>query len=127
MEEQNEKRNPKKEFFLKNFKWYEHLAAGWPLILVFAGGAIYTCNKVTSSGCFLDGYKVIRYVFSDARVYIGGACGGLAYALNGKIFNSKLSNILKYVFSFLIGISAILLYLLVVVILSIIFPGLFKK
>jgi hypothetical protein len=86
--------NPRKDFFLKNLKWYEHLAAGWPLILMFLGGAV------------------------------GGGCGGLAYALNGKIFNSKLSTHLKYIFSFLIGIGAILLYILVVIILFQLFPGL---
>lgn len=97
MEQQNNLQSPKKEFFLKNLKWYEHLAAGWPLILVLAGGAI------------------------------GGACGGLAYALNGKLFNSKLSNPLKYIFSFLIGIGSIVAYILVVSILVSIFPGLVKK
>ena len=38
-----------KYFFLKDLKWYEHLAAGWPLFLIFAGGAV------------------------------GGGCGGAAY------------------------------------------------
>ncbi|MDE2009140.1 MAG: hypothetical protein KGJ09_03580, partial [Candidatus Omnitrophica bacterium] len=52
-----------KLFFLQNLKWYEHLAAGWPLVMVFCGGAV------------------------------GGLCGGAAYTINGKIFNSKLSSL----------------------------------
>jgi len=97
MGEGNDIQNKAKGFFLKNLKWYEHLAAGWPLILIFVGGAI------------------------------GGACGGLAYALNGKIFNSNLSKPLKYIFTFLVGIGSILLYFIMVAILLTIFPGLGKK
>lgn len=91
-----EEKEPKKNIF-KSLKWYEHLAAGWPVILLFIGGAA------------------------------GGACGALAYVLNAKLFNSRLSNPLKYIFSFLIGIGGVGLYLLAVVILVSLFPGLFKK
>ncbi len=97
MEEINSAKSSKKEFYFKNLKWYEHIAAGWPLILMFAGGAI------------------------------GGACGGAAYALNGKLFNSQLSKPLKYTYSFLIGIGSVILYLIIVAILFSIFPGLAKK
>lgn len=76
-----------KNFFLKNLKWYEHLAAGWPLFLIFAGGAV------------------------------GGGCGGAAYVINGKIFNSQLPSSLKYLYSFLVGIGAVALYLIVAIIL----------
>ena len=79
-------RKPGKDFFLKNLKWYEHLAAGWPLFLVFAGGAV------------------------------GGGCGGAAYFINGKIFNSQLSSVLKYVYSFLVGAGAVLLYVVVAIV-----------
>ena len=85
--------NPKE----KKLQGFEHVICGWPLILVFIGGAI------------------------------GGACGGLAYGLNSKILKSDLSNTKKYTYSFLVGIGALLLYFLVVLILSIIFPDLLKK
>ncbi|MBI3601500.1 MAG: hypothetical protein HY209_01190 [Candidatus Omnitrophica bacterium] len=62
------------------------MAAGWPLFLIFVGGAI------------------------------GGGCGGAAYVINGKIFGSKLSQLLKYVCSFLVGSGAVLLYLIIAVI-----------
>ena len=94
---QNEPQQKKKVNIFKNLKWYEHLAAGWPLILVFIGGAV------------------------------GGACGGMAYALNAKLFNSRISAPLKYVFSFLIGIACTVLYFLVIVMLVAMFPGLFKR
>ncbi|KPK97416.1 MAG: hypothetical protein AMJ95_09190 [Omnitrophica WOR_2 bacterium SM23_72] len=89
--------NKSKRFFLKNLKWYEHLAAGWPIIFIFFGGAI------------------------------GGVCGGFAYLLNGKIFNSNLSKHLKYIFAFLIGIGSLLLYVILVAMLFILFPGLAKR
>ena len=94
MEEQRNEAKPANEFFLKNLKWHEHLVAGWPLLLLFVGGAI------------------------------GGACGGAAYALNGKIFNSEIASHLKYVYSVLIGFGAVVLYVVVVAILVSIFPGL---
>jgi len=82
---------------LKNLEWYENLAAGWPLVLIFFGGAI------------------------------GGACGGLGFYLNVKLFNAMLPKPVKYIYSFLIGIVSILLYLLIAAILAIIFPSMFKK
>ena len=97
MNEQNNLSKPKVDGWLKDLKWYEILAICWPIFLMFIGGAI------------------------------GGASGGLACAFNQKIFRSNLSGPFKYVYSFLVGIGAILLYLLVIVVLSMIFPNLFKK
>lgn len=75
-------------------KWYEHLACGWPLILVFLGGAV------------------------------GGGCGGAAYAISGRIFlNDKLSAGKKYGLSVLVGLGAIVLYVIIVAILVTVFPG----
>lgn len=68
---------------LKNLKWYEHAAAGWPLLLIIDGGFV--------AGCF----------------------GSLAYGLNGKVFNSNLSTLLKYICSTLIGVGAVFGYLFV--------------
>ncbi len=86
-----------KENISKKLKWYEHLAAGWLLLLVFMGGAI------------------------------GGACGGLAYFLNTKFFNSRLSNSLKYTFSFLVGVAGFGLYFLIIVIITTLFPNSFQR
>lgn len=102
MDEQSRLKNepPKPKFMemVKSLKWYEAIAAFWPFILIVQGGAI------------------------------GGAFGGLACYLNIRIFNSaKLSKPLKYVYSFLIGIGAILLFLLVVIILVAAFPNVFGK
>ena len=58
---------------------------------------------------------------------IGGAFGGLACVLNIKIFNTKLSKPLKYIYSLLIGVGFILLYVFVVIVLAVIFPNLFNK
>ena len=93
----NESRKLKWNEMFKNLKWYEILAACWPIVLVILGGAI------------------------------GGACGGLACSLNIKLFNTKLSKPLKYIYSFLIGIGGILLYLFAIVLLATIFPNLFKR
>ncbi len=81
----------------KNLKWYEIIVACWPLVLITVGGAI------------------------------GGGFGGLACALNLKIFNAKLSKPLKYIYSLFIGIGGILLYLVVVTVLVAIFPNIFNK
>ncbi|MEN3158700.1 hypothetical protein ABC502_09985 [Alkalimonas sp. NCh-2] len=76
----------------KKMEWYEHLACGWPLILIFIGGAL------------------------------GGLCGGAAYAVNAKVFGRDISNTKKYVYAILIGVSAFLTYFVAVVILAMIFP-----
>ena len=81
----------------KKLKGFEHIICGWPLILVFIGGAI------------------------------GGACGGLAYALNAKLYLSELSKTKKYLYITLVGLGAFVLYYAVVVILVLIFPDLFSK
>ena len=81
----------------KGLKWYEHLAAGWPLVLVFIGGAI------------------------------GGACGGAAYGANLKIFSSKLSKTRKYVYSFLVGVASFIVFLALVIIAMMLFPNLFRR
>jgi hypothetical protein len=97
MAETENKQKAKNNFFYADLKWHENLAIGWPLILIFVGGAI------------------------------GGACGGLAYYYGGKVFKSELSSFKKYLYAFLIGIGSIALYVLAVFILALIFPGLFSQ
>jgi len=61
----------------QNLPTIAHFLCGWPLILLFVGGAI------------------------------GGALGGLAYVINISIYKSKLPGVLKFVLNPLVGIMAI--------------------
>jgi tetrahydromethanopterin S-methyltransferase subunit D len=61
----------------QNMSTMAHILCGWPLILVFIGGAI------------------------------GGALGGVAYAVNVSIYKSKMPAALKFVLNPLVGIMAI--------------------
>ncbi len=86
-----------KSFFLKDLTWPQHLSAGWPLLLLVLGGAL------------------------------GGACGGAAYFVNGKIFRSAMPEAKKHALAFLVGVAAVVLYILMVGILAVIFPNLFNR
>jgi len=57
-----------------------HFLCGWPLILVFIGGAI------------------------------GGALGGVAYAANLTIYKSNLPTVVKFILNPIIGIAAFVLW-----------------
>jgi hypothetical protein len=74
----------------------EMVACGWPIALAFMGGAI------------------------------GGACGGGAWAINMQIMKSDLSPPLRYGLTVLVGLGAFAAYFVAVVILAILFPGVFK-
>lgn len=82
---------------LWGLSWRQQIAAGWPLVMIFFGGAV------------------------------GGALGGLAYLINGQIFHSKMKTPLKYVFSFLTGVWAVLMYVVAIGVLAACFPGIFKQ
>jgi hypothetical protein len=58
-----------------------HILCGWPLILLFIGGAI------------------------------GGALGGVAYAVNISLYKSNLPGVLKFMLNLLIGMLAIGIWL----------------
>ncbi|MCH4246960.1 MAG: hypothetical protein LKF82_03850 [Acinetobacter populi] len=60
-----------------------HVWCGWPLILVFIGGAL------------------------------GGGLAGLAYILNLKVYKSELKIPIKNLLNFLIGVSAFVLWFVV--------------
>ena len=60
--------------------WYQHLWIGWPFALVFVGGAI------------------------------GGACGGAAWAINQQVFRKTNDPVLRYVWTGLISVGAIVAY-----------------
>jgi len=63
--------------------WYQHIWIGWPIALVFVGGAI------------------------------GGACGGAAWALNKKVFQATSSPLLRYLWTGLISVAALFTYIIV--------------
>lgn len=77
-------------------QWYEHACCGLPLLLMFVGGAL------------------------------GGACGGVGYAVSTAVFKKALPTPAKYVLSVLISITAFGLYLGVAIALAVAFPNLFK-
>ena len=58
-----------------------HILCGWPLILVFIGGAI------------------------------GGALGGVAYVVNISLYKSNLPGVLKFILNLLVGVLAIGIWL----------------
>lgn len=63
-------------------KWYEHLWIGWPLVLVVAGGLL------------------------------GGACAGVAWALNRRVFSKIHQPVMRYLITGMISVSALVCYLL---------------
>ena len=63
--------------------WYEQAWIGWPFILVFVGGLI------------------------------GGACGGAAWAANQQVFRKVSNPLLRYVYTGIISVLALVLYVVV--------------
>jgi hypothetical protein len=76
---------------------YAHALAGWPLILLFLGGAI------------------------------GGLCGGGAYGLSLMLLKKKGVTPLSCFLSALIGIGSVVLCFVIVAILVLAFPDTFGK
>ncbi|HTR43629.1 MAG TPA: hypothetical protein VMH87_18615 [Pseudomonadales bacterium] len=63
--------------------WYQYAWIGWPLIMVAVGGAI------------------------------GGGLGGAAAAINYKVFQKTQNAVLRYVWTGLISVAAVMLYLVI--------------
>ena len=57
----------------------------------------------------------------------GGAIGGVAYGINVSVFRKELPSPKKYIYSILISLAACAVYFVVVVGLTLVFPGLTKK
>ena len=66
-------------------RWYQHLWLALPFGLVAVGGAI------------------------------GGACGGAAWAVNQKVFQKTENRVLRYVWTGLITVAAVIAYLVIAV------------
>jgi hypothetical protein len=73
------------------FKWYHFLWAGWPLFLLLIGGAL------------------------------GGALGAAATFINVRVLRSDMSGVLRFVFTALISVAAILGWLVIGTMISLIF------
>ena len=76
----------------KSLKWYEQVVCLLPIALVAVGGAI------------------------------GGLCGGLAVAINMLIFSKDISVGKKYLYVLLVGLGSVVLYLVLAVIWTLLFP-----
>lgn len=69
--------------------WYQYVWIGWPLILVAVGGAI------------------------------GGGLGGVAAAINFKVFQKTQNPVLRYVWTGLISFAAAIIWLIIATIIVI--------
>ena len=69
-------------------KWYEYLFAGWPILMMFIGGAI------------------------------GGGLGAAAASINIKIFRSRINIFLKYLLTFSISIIAFIIWTILAVMIN---------
>jgi hypothetical protein len=76
----------------RKLTWYEHVWLGWPIALVAVGGAI------------------------------GGACGAAAWAINQKVFRATQHPLLRYLWTGLISIAAIIAYFILAAIFLSFFP-----
>jgi len=63
-------------------KWYEQVWIAWPIIMVVFGGAI------------------------------GGGCGGVAWAINSKVFAKTKHHILRYVWTGLISVGSVIAWII---------------
>jgi hypothetical protein len=71
--------------------WYQHIWLALPFALAAVGGAI------------------------------GGACGGAAWAINQKVFQRTKHPVLRYVWTGLISLSAVVLYCVIATVIVLLF------
>ncbi len=69
-------------------KWYQWIWGGWPVLLLFIGGAL------------------------------GAITGMIAVAINAKVFRAEMSGVLKYLVSGMVSVLAVVAYFIVALILS---------
>jgi hypothetical protein len=70
-------------------KWYQWIWGGWPVVLLFVGGAL------------------------------GAIAGLVGFSINAKIFRTEMSEVLKYVVSGAVSVLAVLAYFVVALFFSI--------
>ena len=73
----------KKINLVEPLKWYQWLWAGWPILLLFLGGAI------------------------------GGVLGAIATTLNVRLFRSEMTTMAQYLVAAAISVTAVVLYLVI--------------
>lgn len=78
----------------------------------------------------INGFAYIWAALPIVLLFIGGALGGLIGALatylNFRIFRNTKNTAQKYIFTFLITLSAVLLFIIIVTIIQVMFKGLPK-
>ena len=70
-------------------KWYQWVWGGWPVLLLFVGGAL------------------------------GAVAGMIAVAINAKVFRAEMSEVLKYLVSGIVSVLAVVAYFIAAIIFSI--------
>ena len=79
--------------FVEPLKWYQWIWGGWPVLLLFAGGAL------------------------------GAIAGMIAVAINAKVFRAEMSEVLKYLVSGLVSMMAVVAYFIAALIFSLLING----
>jgi len=79
--------------FVEPLKWYQWIWGGWPVILVFIGGAL------------------------------GAIAGMLGFAVNAKIFRAEMSPVLKYVVTGAVAVVSVIAYLIAATIFTLLVNG----
>ena len=74
-------------------KWYQWVWGGWPLLLLFVGGAL------------------------------GAIAGMISFIINAKVFRSEMSEVLKYVVSGVVSVSALIAYFVAATIFTLLING----
>lgn len=74
-------------------KWYQWVWGGWPILLLFGGGAL------------------------------GGLMGAAAIVINARIFREDMSDVLKYAMSGLVSLAAVILYFLAAILIRMLLNG----
>ncbi|NTW12346.1 MAG: hypothetical protein HGA30_03435 [Anaerolineales bacterium] len=74
---------------IEPLKWYQWIWGGWPVVLLFVGGAL------------------------------GAIAGLVGFSINAKIFRTEMSEVLKYVVTGVVSVLAVLAYFVVALVISI--------
>jgi hypothetical protein len=74
-------------------KWYQWVWGGWPVFLLFVGGAL------------------------------GAIAGIIAVTINAKVFRAEMSTVLKYVVSGVVSVLAVVAYFVAAIIFSLLING----
>lgn len=79
--------------FVEPLKWYQWIWGGWPVLLLFIGGAL------------------------------GAITGMIAFAINAKVFRAEMSQALKFVVTGVVSILAVVVYFVAAIAFSLLING----